>query len=617
MANYTAHDLAIEGATQKFHQIAQDPGLLDGEIVLYRYTINNASEIHTIVGVVCEKDGNKYIEFLGNYDVIKHEIQTYVDNTLLDLDSVVEGSDENNQITVKVTQVDGVLASVNVESNIDVSSAIEELVATLNGTASVAEIEGNTLTIYKSVKENNGIISSDTNKITLTFADVAFSGAAEDVSVADSDNVIAATTVEGALVEIAKEIDAMTMTESSVVALAIDGSALNYSNIKQENGQVKITDKQQLIKFNTAYNAENNLVATMSDITTAVNNAGYTAGTNVTIDSDRKINVPLGLVYDSTNKEIKLTQGINEDATVIDTIDATDFIKDGMLNKAELVDTDADGKTGKFIKLTWNTDAGLEDVYIDVTEFIDTYTNGNKWIKVDSYKIYHELSNVMSNPAENETKTTDGPALSTNTPGFGSSFSFKIPSLTIDAAGHVQAVSTNEVSITLPNLPDFQGMIDGIKNFSSIQIVDGESITATTNADTLKIKGDDEIKLAVAEGQVTINHTQHTPETIETTDVTSELNQTATVISVPVYSFNESGHMIKSGTQKYKLTVPESNVTTVEAGNGIDLEDNVEEDSNNHNYKVSVKLNPNTNDMLTVDADGLNMSSVWDCGSYM
>ena len=55
MGSYDTHQDAITGAENKFRVIAQDPGLLDGEIVLYRYTINNSAEIHTIVGVVCEK----------------------------------------------------------------------------------------------------------------------------------------------------------------------------------------------------------------------------------------------------------------------------------------------------------------------------------------------------------------------------------------------------------------------------------------------------------------------------------------------------------------------------------------------------------------------------------
>ena len=580
IGNYTSHDIAIEGATQKFLQIAQDPGLLDGEIVLYRYTINNASEIHTIVGVVCEKEGNKYIEILGNYDIIKDEIKTYVDNTLYSLDASVSGTD--GQITVHITQTDGLISSVNVESNIDVSRAIEELVATLNGTANVAEIDGNTLTIYKTVKENNGIISSDTNKITLTFANVAFTGAAEDVSV--SSTKFRSTNVKAALEEI-------------------------------------------------------------------VDNLGdtYSEGTNVVIDTNNKINVPLGLSYNSTDKTICLTQGTNDNATVIDSIPATDFIKDGMLKKAELVETDADGNTGKFIKLTWNTDADPNEdgttgdvVYIDVTEFIDTYV-GDDYITVENYTIKHNEQNVNT---DNTYKTTitgeideDGRTI------HGSELIFTVPSLKVDKAGHIVELQNETIKMILPTpstavnvnisdennnftstnvegaLAELAGAIttsvSGIKNFSSIQIVNGNAIAAVGNDDTLKIKGDDEIKLSNSAAELLINHATHTPETIETTDVTSELSQTATVISVPVYSFNEAGHMIKSGTQKYKLTVPESNVTTVDAGNGIALDDNAEEGSNNHNYKVSVKLNPETNDMLTVNENGLNLSNTWECGEYM
>ena len=60
--------------------------------------------------------------------------------------------------------------------------------------------------------------------------------------------------------------------------------------------------------------------------------------------------------------------------TLISNIDATDFIKDGMINSVELVDT-AEGK--KALRLTWNTDAGKEVVDVDVTGLLDYYYAGN------------------------------------------------------------------------------------------------------------------------------------------------------------------------------------------------------------------------------------------------
>jgi uncharacterized protein (UPF0333 family) len=587
IGNYTTHQEAIEGATQKFLVIAQEPGLLDGEIVLYRYTINNSTEIHTIVGVVCEKDGAKHIEIVGNYDILHKEIIDYVDNTILSLDSVVQGSDANNQITVKVTQVDGVLSSVNVESNIDVTDSINSVIELLDGTANIAEQNGNTITLYKKVIENDGVISSDSEKITLSFADVAFSGKAEDVEL-NSDK-FTATNVHGALEEIidnlgdtyiagtnvtinpednsinvplglaydsdnqkiiltqgtednataidsinANEIfeSAFDMLDGTATVAELNGNTVTlHKNVTEIDGVIQ-SDNDTIVLSEVAYTGDAEDVILNSDkfestnvqdaLEEIVENLGdtYTAGTNVVIDENNKINVPLGIAYDSTNKKIYLTKGINDDAEIIDSIEATDFIKDGMLKEAKLVEEDDQGNTGKFLKLTWNTDADPnadgttgDVVYINVTEFIDTYTNGNKWIKVEEYKIYHNLSGVMVNPAEDETKTTAEPAINTATPEFGGTVSFKVPSVTVDAAGHVTNIDSNNVEFTLPN-------------------------------------------------------------------------------------------------------APESNITTIQEGHGIKVSDSVVDGSNNHDYTVSVKLNENTNDMLTVDENGLNLNSVWDCGEF-
>lgn len=73
----------------------------------------------------------------------------------------------------------------------------------------------------------------------------------------------------------------------------------------------------------------------------------------------------LGLSYDSANKKIKLT-GIGEEEVA--SIDATDFIKDGMLDAATF-----DPKTKK-ITLTFNTASGKDPIEIDVSSLVDTYT---------------------------------------------------------------------------------------------------------------------------------------------------------------------------------------------------------------------------------------------------
>lgn len=75
ITSFDSHQLALAAADTKLQEIAQNNGLLDGEIVLYRYTITNKPQVHTIVGLVCEKDDNKYIEILGNYDILNGKFE--------------------------------------------------------------------------------------------------------------------------------------------------------------------------------------------------------------------------------------------------------------------------------------------------------------------------------------------------------------------------------------------------------------------------------------------------------------------------------------------------------------------------------------------------------------
>ena len=60
--------------------------------------------------------------------------------------------------------------------------------------------------------------------------------------------------------------------------------------------------------------------------------------------------------------------------TLIDSIDATDFVKDGMIDTVTLVDT-AEGK--KALQIVWNTAAGKETVNLDVTDLLDYYYAGD------------------------------------------------------------------------------------------------------------------------------------------------------------------------------------------------------------------------------------------------
>lgn len=89
----------------------------------------------------------------------------------------------------------------------------------------------------------------------------------------------------------------------------------------------------------------------------------------------KTVSATVSLSYDEDTKSIKL---LGKGGADLGSVDATPFIKDGMISKAELV-TDPEGQeAGKYLVLTWNIDSGESDpTYIPLTELVDTYTAGN------------------------------------------------------------------------------------------------------------------------------------------------------------------------------------------------------------------------------------------------
>ena len=72
---------------------------------------------------------------------------------------------------------------------------------------------------------------------------------------------------------------------------------------------------------------------------------------------------------------------------VISTIDAKSFVKDGMLDKVQLVVNPADQATGTYLVFTWNTEAGVsEPMYVPVTDLVDVYSQGDG-IEIDSNNV--------------------------------------------------------------------------------------------------------------------------------------------------------------------------------------------------------------------------------------
>lgn len=106
--------------------------------------------------------------------------------------------------------------------------------------------------------------------------------------------------------------------------------------------------------------------------TTALRNV---TGQNFIKKSGTDVEGHLNLTYNTETKKINL-EGF--DSSVIASIDATAFIKDGMINTVELVTNPESHEPGTYLVITFNTDAGKDAIYLDVTSLIDVYrgTNG-------------------------------------------------------------------------------------------------------------------------------------------------------------------------------------------------------------------------------------------------
>lgn len=101
----------------------------------------------------------------------------------------------------------------------------------------------------------------------------------------------------------------------------------------------------------------------------------------VNTEGVHKVSATLGLKYTAAtadaNAKIELV-GIND--TVLGTIDASDFVKDGMLESVTKNETD------NTITFTWNTDAGKQTTTIDIDELVEVYTAGNG-IDITNYAV--------------------------------------------------------------------------------------------------------------------------------------------------------------------------------------------------------------------------------------
>lgn len=172
----------------------------------------------------------------------------------------------------------------------------------------------------------------------------------------------------------------------------ITGLGTRVDTIETNLGNLttKVTTIENKIKEITEVGGEPNKIETIS-----LNSKKA----SFTVDASKNADLTLDVNYDADTKKVQLKSG----ETVLSDFDASALVKDSDLDSVTLVtiataDATDERPAGKYIKLTWNKDAGKEDVYINAEKaypYIDTAAIGGTGYNSEtrgSWRLYQTLN---------------------------------------------------------------------------------------------------------------------------------------------------------------------------------------------------------------------------------
>lgn len=179
--------------------------------------------------------------------------------------------------------------------------------------------------------------------------------------------------------------DYTTAEKTKLSGIAANAQVNVIESVKVNGTALKVTDKAV------------NVVVPAATVT------GVKSGDKVLALANKELSTTLGLTYDSATKKINLT-GIG--SAVIASVNATDFIKDGMV---EGVSFDPETKN---LTITFNTESGKEDIEVDLSDLVDTYTAGTG-ITITGNSIAVNTSTIATVASVNEVKAKAETAVQT------------------------------------------------------------------------------------------------------------------------------------------------------------------------------------------------------------
>lgn len=277
-------------------------------------------------------------------------------STAGDIDNIVatlQSDVQNLQKTVS-SEEDGLIKKVA-----DNSKAIEEL----NKIDHDAYITADTVLENKLTGEINKKLDSSIFDEKIDEIEESLGNKAEQTTVNELT-----TTVNGLVNNKVDKVDGerlMTDAEGTKLAGIAEGAQVNIIE------KIKVNGEELIVA-----NADKSVEITIPEA--SVKGITSKDGQILTLSEDGKLDTTLSIAYvkatESENAVLRL-QGV--DGKVISSIDATEFIKDGMIQSVTLDGPNNEETGTKYLVITWNTDAGKDITRLDVSELFNPYTAGN------------------------------------------------------------------------------------------------------------------------------------------------------------------------------------------------------------------------------------------------
>lgn len=256
------------------------------------------------------------------------------------------------------------------------------------------QTKANGIKYFSGITDGTKIFEGSTTGSNLKFTGTGAAGvtvSADGVTVNVPDTTTAIADAKKAGTDAQSNLDAYKNTNNAAVRAAQDAADAAQSTADGKVASVAATANTAIVVGGTATAPTVGLkiAATQGNVTLSQTADGLKASVVlpentikgvatdekvIALGTDKMLTSTIGLTYDSTGKKIKLT-GIG--GVELASIDATAFVKDGMISK----DNTKFDTTTKVLTIGFNTDSGISAFDVDLSTLVDTYDGSNLKLK--------------------------------------------------------------------------------------------------------------------------------------------------------------------------------------------------------------------------------------------